>query len=299
MRPSRALGWEKVVFEMTPGGWRVFREIYLRIILSVLTVTAAMLMLQNSLNQLKLRSLAAEATSSRLQISAATIESAIVRAEALGLAMDEMAGLQDLLDRERARDASLAQIAIVSPIGVPILASGDALGDMEPILRRVLSGREKTALVDAGEALFTGRVVFDSSNAVMGAVILTTPTELYLGRAYSAFGEMNRSYLIIFGLVAAVLIPFILFQFRGVSTAFRALDPARIGAGPPAGAGAADADVSAAIAEGDRQVAAAEAELAQMLRDSSPENPATEPQVNGVKTNNDPQTSGHVGRDIA
>ena len=282
---------------MTPGGWRVFREIYLRIILSVLTVTAAMLMLQNSLNQLKLRSLAAEATSSRLQISAATIESAIVRAEALGLAMDEMAGLQDLLDRERARDASLAQIAIVSPIGVPLLASGEALADMEPILRRVLSGREKTALVDAGEALFTGRVLFDSSDAVMGAVILTTPTEQYLGRAYSAFAQMNRSYLVIFGLVAAVLIPFILFQFRGVSAAYRALDPERLG--KSGGASSTAADVSAAIAAGDLQVAAAEAELEQMLRAGTAENSATEVSGMGVETHNDPHTHGHSRRDLA
>lgn len=282
---------------MTPGGWRVFREIYLRIILSVLTVTAAMLMLQNSLNQLKLRSLAAEATSSRLQISAATIESAIVRAEALGLAMDEMAGLQDLLDRERARDASLAQIAIVSPIGVPLLASGEALADMEPILRRVLSGREKTALVDAGEALFTGRVLFDSSDAVMGAVILTTPTEQYLGRAYSAFAQMNRSYLVIFGLVAAVLIPFILFQFRGVSAAYRALDPERLG--KSGGASSTAADVSAAIAAGDLQVAAAEAELEQMLRAGTAENSGTEVSGMGVETHNDPHTHGHSRRDLA
>ena len=282
---------------MTPGGWRIFREIYVRIILSVLTVTAAMLMLQNSLNQLKLRSLAAEATSSRLQISAATIESAIVRAEALGLAMDEMAGLQDLLDRERARDASLAQVAIVSPIGAPLLASGAALGDMEPILRRVLSGREKTALVDAGDALFTGRVLFDSSNAVMGAVILTTPTDRYLGRAYGAFGQMNRSYLIIFGLVAAVLIPFILFQFRGVSAAFRALDPDRVGA--TAAAGDVDEDVTAAIAAGNAQVATAEAELEAILRAEPQGASATETSTLGVKTHNDPQRSGHLGRDIA
>lgn len=281
---------------MTPGGWRVFREIYLRIILSVLTVTAAMLMLQNSLNQLKLRSLAAEATSSRLQISAATIESAIVRAEALGLAMDEMAGLQDLLDRERARDASLAQIAIVSPIGVPLLASGEALADMEPILRRVLSGREKTALVDAGDALFTGRVLFDSSDAVMGAIVLTTPTDQYLGRAYSAFGQMNRSYLVIFGLVAAVLIPFILFQFRGVSATYRALDPERLG--KSGGASSAAADVSAAIAAGDLQVAAAEAELEQMLREGTAEKSATEISDMGVETHNDPNTNGHLRRDL-
>ena len=65
--------------------------------------------------------------SSKLQITASTIASAIVRAEGLGLAMDEMAGLQDLLDRERARDQSIVQIEVVSPIGTPVVVSGAIL----------------------------------------------------------------------------------------------------------------------------------------------------------------------------
>ena len=106
------------------SGWAIFREVYAKVIFSILFVIGAMLLLQSSLNHLKLRSLAAEATSSRLQISAAAIESAIVRADSLGFAIDEMAGLQDLIDRERARDASIEQIVIVSPIGAPIMTSG-------------------------------------------------------------------------------------------------------------------------------------------------------------------------------
>ena len=51
-----------------------------------------MLILQESLNHLKLRSLVAEATSSRLQISASSVEAAIVKAEGLDLSMDEMVG---------------------------------------------------------------------------------------------------------------------------------------------------------------------------------------------------------------
>ena len=84
-----------------------------------------MLILQESLNHLKLRSLVAEATSSRLQISASSVEAAIVKAEGLGLSMDEMVGLQNLLDRERERDRSITKIEIVAQehLALPWLSS--------------------------------------------------------------------------------------------------------------------------------------------------------------------------------
>ncbi len=147
--------------------WLAFREIYFKILVSILVVIAAMLLLQDALNHLKLRALVAEATSSRLQISASTIESAIVRSEGLGLSMDEMAGLQDLLDRERERDPSVVQIEIVSPIGAPVVSSGsgplvptgtdlaeDIEKEREQALRRVLGARDKVTLFDAGSHLY-------------------------------------------------------------------------------------------------------------------------------------------------
>lgn len=217
---------------MTSENWHVFREIYFKIILSILVVIAAMLILQNSLNHLKLRALVAEATSSRLQITAATIESAVVKAEGLGLAMDEMNGLSDLLDRERTRDQSIEQIVIVSPIGVPIVSSGSsdlAADDKDLVLRRVLGSGDKVTLYDSGPRLYTGRILRDSSDAVMGAVILATPTETYLSRARAAFAQMTNTYMIIFGVVALLLVPFIVYQFAGVRHAFREFDPNRAG----------------------------------------------------------------------
>lgn len=217
---------------MTSENWHVFREIYFKIILSILVVIAAMLILQNSLNHLKLRALVAEATSSRLQITAATIESAVVKAEALGLAMDEMNGLQDLLDRERTRDTGIEQIMLVSPIGVPIVSSGAAdlpAEDKELVLRRILGSGDKVTLYDSGPRLYTARILKDSSDAVMGAVILTTPSVTYLSRARAAFSQMTNSYVLIFGVVALLLVPFIIYQFSGVRHAFREFDANREG----------------------------------------------------------------------
>jgi hypothetical protein len=160
----------------------VFREIYFKILFSIFLVIAAMLVMQQSLNHLKLRSLVAEATSSRLQISASSVEVAIVKAEGLGLSTDKMVGLQDLLDRERERDRSITIIEIISPIGAPVLSSGEG-PEMRPgsqnaenlskqrtiALCSILSAHEKVTIFDAGPHLYTGRVIYESSFPSWGA----------------------------------------------------------------------------------------------------------------------------------
>jgi hypothetical protein len=209
-------------------GWSVFREIYFKIIFSILVVIGAMLLLQSSLNQLKLRALVAEATSSRLQISAAAIEAAIVRADALGFSIDEMVALQDLIDRERSRDPSIVQVLIVSPIGAPIFSAGsDQLlpSEREPVLRRIFGSGDSITRIDMGQRLYTGRLLYDSSDAVMGAVILTTPTESFIRQARRAFRRMTNAYLFIFMAIGVLIVPFIVFQFSSVRHAYRALDP--------------------------------------------------------------------------
>lgn len=242
--------------------WIVVREIYAKVILSILFVIGAMLLLQSSLNHLKLRALVAEATSSRLQISAAAIEVAIVRADALGFSIDEMSGLQDLIDRERMRDPSIEQILIVSPIGIPILASGaeNVPGDeRDQVMRRVLGSGDTLTRLDVGPRLYTGRLLFDSSNAVMGAVILTTPTETFIYQSQRAFRRMTSAYLAIFGLISVVIIPFIIFQFSSVRHAYQALAPG--GQGAQVRTSRELGALRHAIAEGDAAYAAAEAEL--------------------------------------
>lgn len=251
---------------MSVSGWTVFREIYAKVIISILFVIGAMLILQSSLNHLKLRALVAEATSSRLQISASAIEAAIVRAESLGFAIDEMSGLQDLIDREQGRDPSIAHILIVSPIGASILSSGSEdipHSERDQVMRRVLVSGDSVTRLDTGPRLYTGRLLYDSSNAVMGAVILTTPTESFIQQSRLTFHRMTKAYLIIFGMISVLIIPFIIFQFSSVRHAYQALalrgDAASAGLGP-------EADMlREAIAQGDAAFAAAEAEFEALL----------------------------------
>ena len=206
--------------------WAVFREVYAKVTISILFVIGAMLILQVALNHLKLRSLAAEATSSRLQIAAASIESAVARADSLGFAIDEMAGLQDLIDRERERDASIEQIVIVSPVGAPVMTSGAdgfSADDEEQVLRRVLGSGDTLTRLDTGPRLYTGRLLFDSSAEVMGAVVLVTQTETFISQARVALQRMTSAYLAVFAVTSALLAPFIVFQFASVRHAYSAL----------------------------------------------------------------------------
>lgn len=261
-------------------GWSVFREIYLKIILSIMVVIAAMLLLQSSLNQLKLRALVAEATSSRLQISAAAIESAIVRADALGFSIDEMVALQDLIDRERERDPSVVQVMIVSPIGAPIFSAGpDQLpqSERDPVLRRVFGSGDAITHIDMGERLYTGRLLYDSSDAVMGAVILTTPTESFMHQARRAFRRMTNAYFFIFMAIGILVVPFIVFQFASVRHAYRALDPDRLTREDALTGPTEDTrDLRRVISDGNAAFADAKAELdALLISDGSDTNGAS------------------------
>lgn len=155
--------------------------------------------------------------------------------------MDEMAGLQDLLNRERARDAGIVEIEVVSAIGVPVATSGSIPRDStdpnyedrldkerEQAFRRIFGTLDKTTVFDAGLHLYTGRIIYNSSNAVMGAIVLITPTEQYMRGANKSLDLMTNAYLIIFGSIAILLIPFIILQFSGVGQVYRALDPGAI-----------------------------------------------------------------------
>ena len=62
----------------------------------------------------------------------------------------------------------------------------------------------------------------------MGAIILITPTELYMRGANKSLDLMTNAYLIIFVSIAILLIPFIILQFSGVGQVYRALDPGAI-----------------------------------------------------------------------
>ena len=205
----------------------VFSQLVVKIVISIMIVIASMLLLQGLLNNLKLRALAVEATSSRLQIIASNIEDTIVRAEGAGLALEEVNGLSTLISRERSVRPRIQQILIVNPKGNTIVATGPSEikpDDKEAVLRRVLFRGEKVSFVDLGELLYTGRVVFDSSSGVMGAVIIAYPTSEFVSQTKTAFVLMTKGYIGIFVLITVLLVPIVIMQFSGVRSNLNSLN---------------------------------------------------------------------------
>jgi hypothetical protein len=213
---------------------QAFKDIYFRIILSILVVIAAMLALQGGLNKLKLRAFVVEATASQLQVFASTIEDTVTRSERLGLAISESAGATELLDRLLEQNPDIQQILVVSPNGETVLSAGQPL--LEPayrddLLRKVFTGRDKVTILDAGPLLYTGRTMLDSANAVMGAVIVTVPTSKFIGEAEQSFASLVNRYKLLFAVIAAGLCPFIIFQFASVGRVYKILDPSDLEGG--------------------------------------------------------------------
>lgn len=197
----------------------ILRELYLKVVLSALLVVISMLAMQLSLNALKFKSLAAQAIASQMQVAGSTIESNVLRAEQIGLSIDEIFGLQDLIVREVESDPVIERIVIVSPVGAPLVSSdeeGIPAEDREAVLRRVLSVSEQESSLDRGGWLYSGRLLRDSSGATMGAVILMASTDLFIPEVGSVRERLGSNYLLVFALVAVFLIPLIFHQFRGI-----------------------------------------------------------------------------------
>jgi hypothetical protein len=246
-------------------------RLYIRVISSVLLVIVAMLVLQNGLNQLKFRSLVADATASRLQVVAGTINGAIARAEGAGLAISEMTGLADLLAREKSRNKNITGIAVVSPTGrVLVTTDGDTLPavDRAPVLRRVLGSGERRTSIDRGERLYVGRVLRDSASAVMGAVVISTPTEPLVANTRSTTSRLNVFYIGIFAVVTLVLVPFVLILFAPVRHLYAVLRPEVVEFETVKAPSSNAAEYAAMITAGNSALAEAEAELDELAKPS-------------------------------
>jgi hypothetical protein len=204
----------------------MFKEMYVKITLSIGVVMVSMLLLQSGLNYLKFRSLVADATASRMQIVLSNIELSIGRAEAVGLAMDEMVSLQALVARSMSGDESIKKIMLVSPTGKAIISVGkSAIYEQykQQIHRKVIGLEKKKTNITFAEELFIGNLIYDANNKVMGAIIVAVATDSIRRAVEVTVNRLNYGYALIFALVLLVLMPFIFKQFSFVRVLYRLL----------------------------------------------------------------------------
>ncbi|NVO23031.1 hypothetical protein [Donghicola mangrovi] len=244
-----------------------FREFYLKVLLSAWLVIVAMLAMQLSLNVLKFKSLVGQATASQMQVVGSTIEASVLRAEQVGLAIEEIVGLQPLIEREVEKDPTISRIIVVSPTGRPLVqsdAEGLPEGDRAAVLRRIFSVSEQESAIDRGDWIYSGRTLLDSSGIVMGAVILMARSDVAMASTATVRGNLLDNYGLIFGLVAAALIPLVVYMFRDVGAIYGLLQQAPL-RGTVTGTHTGEAGMLARDLEaGNAEYAQAESDLSTM-----------------------------------
>jgi hypothetical protein len=197
-----------------------------KVLISSWLVVFIMLSMQLSLNVIKFKSLVGEATASQMQVVGSTIEAVVDRAEQVGLAMEEIDGFREFIQREALSDKTIERISVLSAVGLPLFRS-DRIGILdehrEAVVRRIFSAADQESTLSLGDWLYSGRLIYDSSGAVMGAIVLTAPANKFMPSVKHLQKNLTSIYAIIILLITATLVPTIFIQFRVISSIYHLL----------------------------------------------------------------------------
>ena len=203
------------------------KELYIKILLSCWLVVFTMLAMQLSLNALKFKSLVGAATASQMQVVGSTIESVVDRAEQVGLPLEEIDGFKEFIQREAASDTTIERISVLSPVGSSIFQTDEfGIPDQhkKAVIRRVFSVPDQESTLSMGGWLYSGRLLYDSSGAVMGAIVLTASESKFMPSIIFVQKNLTIIYITIIMLITAILLPAILSQFRAVTSIYTLLN---------------------------------------------------------------------------
>lgn len=209
-----------------------FSEIYSKVIPAVCVVVAAMLAMQGGLSVIKFKSMAAQATASQMQVVGSTIESSLLRWEQLGLGIAEMERLPELIMREATQSAVIDRIAILNPVGNVVQATAELAildADRAAILRRILSANEAETVIERRGWIYSGRMITGSTGDIIGAVVMVAPTSLFMPMLVSLGQNIGWTYLMIALSVPALVLPVVMYQFRGFASLYLVLRDMRAG----------------------------------------------------------------------
>ncbi|MDG2404826.1 MAG: hypothetical protein P8M25_07720 [Paracoccaceae bacterium] len=203
------------------------KELYLKILISSWLVVFTMLAMQLSLNAMKFKSLVATATASQMQVVGSTIEAVVDRAEQVGLALEEIDGFKEFIQREAASDKIIERISVLSAVGSPLFQTDESgIPDQhkEAVIRRVFSVSDQESTLSIGKWLYSGRLLYDSSGAVMGAIVLIAPESKFMPSVNFVKKNLMIFYIAIIMLITATLFPTIFSLFRAVTSIYALLN---------------------------------------------------------------------------
>lgn len=209
-----------------------FWAVYIKVTATACVVVAVMLAMQGGLSTLKFKSAAAHATASQMQVVGSSIEASILRWEQLGLGMAEMDRLPKLIAQAVSRSAVIDRIVMLNAVGGTVHATA-ATGipdiDREAVLRRVLSTNEPESVIERSNWIYSGRRLTGSTGEVIGAVVMVAPTNVYMPEVASLGKGVGWTYVVILLLVSVLVLPLIVYQFRGFASIYVVLRDVRTG----------------------------------------------------------------------
>lgn len=212
-----------------------FWEVYSKVIPAVCVVVAAMLAMQGGLSTLKFKSTAAQATASQMQVVGSTIEASILRWEQLGLGMGEMKRLPELISFAASQSIAIDHIMILDPVGGVVQATDELAVshvDRGALLRRVLSVNDVESVIERNDWIYAARRITGSTGAMIGVVVMAAPTSLYVPQVASLSKSIGWTYVMILFCVSALVLPIVIYQFRGFTALYLILHNVRTGQDP-------------------------------------------------------------------
>lgn len=209
-----------------------FWAVYSKVTATACVVVAMMLAMQGGLSALKFKSAAAHATASQMQVVGSSVEASVLRWEQLGLGMAEMDRLPKLIAQAAGRSAVIDRIVILNAMGGAVhTTAGTGIPDIdrEAVLRRVLAASESQTVIERSDWIYSGRRLTGSTGEVIGAVVMVAPTSVYMPEVASLGIGIGWTYVAILLLVSSVVLPVVIYQFRGFASLYLVLRDVRAG----------------------------------------------------------------------
>ncbi len=209
---------------------RVFLEVHLKLIATIWAILISVLALLLLMNTIKFSGLMSGVVSSRLEVVTASIERSVIKAEQLGLPLQEMNNLSDLLRREKHRDPQIRGIHVVDRHGQPLFSSEPEALSITPqstLIRRALFSEEAAWRLDEEHALYTGLQLFDATGGLTGSIIIDYDKSHYAADILRVNNRLLLMTLAIFLVFAVFIFLAVRLGFGEVNAIFRLLHAQR------------------------------------------------------------------------
>lgn len=201
---------------------KIFIEIHLRFVATVWMILMAVLSLLYLINYMKFDSLMSGVVSSKLEVISSSLETSIIKAERLGIHLNEANNLPDLMERAKSRDDNVKLIHIIGNDGVIMYSTDSQMVGVlveDRISKRALRSTEANWLLATDKDLYSGLQIKDSFNELIGSIVIQYDKSSFSG-TYAQVRlhllEMTVGIFLVFSLLVFLVIRLCFGDISGV-----------------------------------------------------------------------------------